>query len=204
MKRAGSLMRAIQLERGGGTAARRCAVLERLNREDLTTTLIPFNLGKVVLEGDAVHNLPLEAVDVVTVFSKSDVRAPAQRRSVVVQLEGELNHAGVYQALQGETLRQLVMRVGGVTEQAYLFGTQFTRESTKKAQEERLRQAIVKQDGEWWIGWIEEVPGVNCQEGTREELLKTLRVTLAEALQMNRTDAREAAGKGYEELSIAV
>lgn len=64
--------------------------------------------------------------------------------------------------------------------------------------------AVVKRDGEWWIGWIEEVPGVNCQEGTREELLKTLRVTLAEALEMNRTDAREAAGKGYEELGIAV
>ena len=64
--------------------------------------------------------------------------------------------------------------------------------------------AVVKQDGGWWIGWIEEVPGVNCQEGTREELLNTLRVSLTEALEMNRTDAREAAGKGYEELSIAV
>ena len=64
--------------------------------------------------------------------------------------------------------------------------------------------AVVKQDGDWWIGWIEEVPGVNCQEGTREELLKTLRTTLAEALEMNRTDARDAAGKGYEELNIAV
>ena len=64
--------------------------------------------------------------------------------------------------------------------------------------------AVVKQDGDWWIGWIEEVPGVNCQEHSREELLKTLRVTLAEALEMNRTDARDAAGKGYEELSIAV
>lgn len=64
--------------------------------------------------------------------------------------------------------------------------------------------AVVKQDGEWWIGWIEEVPGVNCQENTREELLITLRVTLAEALEMNRTEARDAAGNGYEELSIAV
>lgn len=64
--------------------------------------------------------------------------------------------------------------------------------------------AVVKQDGEWWIGWIEEVPGVNCQESTREELLKTLRVSLAEALEMNRADAREAAGNGYEELNIAV
>jgi predicted RNase H-like HicB family nuclease len=64
--------------------------------------------------------------------------------------------------------------------------------------------AVVKQDGESWIGWIEEVPGVNCQESTREELLKTLRITLMEALEMNRTDARDAAGKGYEELIIAV
>ena len=64
--------------------------------------------------------------------------------------------------------------------------------------------AVVKQEGDWWIGWIEEVPGVNCQESTREELLNTLRVTLAEAIQMNRTDALDAAGKGFEELSIAV
>jgi predicted RNase H-like HicB family nuclease len=45
--------------------------------------------------------------------------------------------------------------------------------------------AIVKQDGDWWIGWIEEVPGVNCQEGTREELVETLRITLAEATLLN-------------------
>jgi predicted RNase H-like HicB family nuclease len=64
--------------------------------------------------------------------------------------------------------------------------------------------AVVKQDGWWWIGWIEEVPGVNCQERTREELLKSLRITLSEALEMNRTDARDAAGLGYEEHSIAI
>ena len=64
--------------------------------------------------------------------------------------------------------------------------------------------AVVKQDGEWWIGWIEEVPGVNCQERTRGELLESLRITLSEALEMNRADARDAAGKGYEELTIAV
>lgn len=64
--------------------------------------------------------------------------------------------------------------------------------------------AVVKKDGEWWIGWIEEVPGVNCQESTREELLITLRITLAEALEMNRADARDAAGQGYEEFSIAL
>ena len=64
--------------------------------------------------------------------------------------------------------------------------------------------AVVKSDGEWWIGWIEEVPGVNCQERSRDDLLKTLRVTLMEALDMNRADARDAGGKDYEELSIVV
>ena len=64
--------------------------------------------------------------------------------------------------------------------------------------------AVLKQEGEWWIGWIEEVPGVNCQERTREQLLESLRVTLAEAIEFNRTEARHAAGKGYEEFPIAV
>ena len=64
--------------------------------------------------------------------------------------------------------------------------------------------AVVKQDEGWWIGWIEEVPGVNCQEATREELLESLRVTLAEAIEFNRTEARSAAGKGFEEFPIAV
>ena len=64
--------------------------------------------------------------------------------------------------------------------------------------------AVVKQDAGWWIGWIEEVPGVNCQEASREELLESLRVTLAEALELNRDEARKAAGKEYEELPIAV
>ena len=64
--------------------------------------------------------------------------------------------------------------------------------------------AVVKQDGQWWIGWIEEITGINCQERTRDELLATLRVTLGEALEMNRAEAKAAAGKGYEELKIAV
>jgi len=64
--------------------------------------------------------------------------------------------------------------------------------------------AILKKDGDWWIGWIEEVPGVNCQEGSRDELLASLRVTLQEALEMNRQDALTAAGGGFQEVKIAV
>jgi len=64
--------------------------------------------------------------------------------------------------------------------------------------------AVIKQDGEWWIGWIEEVPGVNCQEATREELIESLRVTLREALELNQEDALSAAGDRYTEERIAI
>jgi predicted RNase H-like HicB family nuclease len=64
--------------------------------------------------------------------------------------------------------------------------------------------AIIKQRGQWWIGWIEEVPGVNCQEATREELLESLRVTLREAVAFNRQEALEAAGDGFVEEPIAL
>ncbi|MBE0618824.1 MAG: type II toxin-antitoxin system HicB family antitoxin [Proteobacteria bacterium] len=64
--------------------------------------------------------------------------------------------------------------------------------------------AVIKQEGAWWIGWIEEIPGVNCQERTRDELMESLRVTLREALDLNRDDALSAAGDGYTEERIAL
>lgn len=49
--------------------------------------------------------------------------------------------------------------------------------------------AVVKQQNNCWIGWIEEIPGVNCQEATRDKLLDILRVTLAEAIEFNQAEA---------------
>jgi predicted RNase H-like HicB family nuclease len=64
--------------------------------------------------------------------------------------------------------------------------------------------AVVKQDGDWWIGWIEEVPGVNCQERTKDELMATLRVTLKEALEFNRLEALEAAQSNLDEEMVRI
>jgi hypothetical protein len=64
--------------------------------------------------------------------------------------------------------------------------------------------AVLKQKGDWWIGWIEEVPGVNCQERSKEDLIETLRITLREALEFNRQEALDAAGESYEEQEIAL
>ena len=64
--------------------------------------------------------------------------------------------------------------------------------------------AVVKQDDGWWIGWVEEIPGVNSQGKTRRELMKNLRSGLKEAIEMNRADARDAASQDYEEEAILV
>lgn len=64
--------------------------------------------------------------------------------------------------------------------------------------------ALIQQRGDWWIGWIEEIPGVNCQEKTREELLDTLKITLLEALEFNRQEAISIAESGYQEIAIQI
>jgi hypothetical protein len=116
------------------------AVIERQSAVDLTTSLIPFNLGKVVLDGDASQNLELLPNDVVTIFSKADLRVPSSLQTRYVRLEGEFEAAGVYSVLPGETLRGLLRRVGGFTPDAYLYASEFTRESTRRVEQQRLRE----------------------------------------------------------------
>jgi protein involved in polysaccharide export with SLBB domain len=118
------------------------ALIERLNPADLSPMLLPFNLGKAVLERDPAQNLLLRPGDVVTVFSKDDFGVPLARRTNLIVLEDEFKSPGVYRAEPGETLRQLVVRTGGVTPDAYFFGAVFTRESTRIAQQKNLDEAI--------------------------------------------------------------
>lgn len=118
------------------------AVIERLDRDKLATVLVPFNLGKAVLQRDPAHNLTLLAGDVVTILSQNDLRLPQDRQNRMVRVEGEVAAPGVYQAAPGETLPQLIKRIGGLTPQAYVFGTEFNRESVRQRQQENLDTLI--------------------------------------------------------------
>jgi polysaccharide export outer membrane protein len=116
------------------------AVIERLDKRDLTTKLLPFNLGKVVLENDESENYELQPGDVITIFSKADIRVPQVQQTKYVRLEGEFIGAGIYSVGPYETLRQLVVRAGGLSPSAYLYGSEFTRESTRVLQQQRLNE----------------------------------------------------------------
>jgi protein involved in polysaccharide export with SLBB domain len=118
------------------------AVIERMNPQTLTTSLVPFNPGKLVLDHDSVQNLALEPGDVITIFSQADIKVPQSQRTKFVRLEGEFKQAGIYSVQPGETLRHLVERAGGITPDAYLFGSNFTRESTRILQQLRLNDYL--------------------------------------------------------------
>jgi protein involved in polysaccharide export with SLBB domain len=118
------------------------AVIERLNPETLKTSLLSFNLGHLVIDHDPAQDLPLQPGDVVTIFSQADIRVPVEQQTKFVRLDGEFVSAGVYSVGPGETLRQLVARAGGFTPNAYLFGSEFTRESTRVFQQQRLDEYV--------------------------------------------------------------
>ena len=122
------------------------AVIERVDPQTLKTSLIPFDLGKLVLNHDPSQNLELQQGDVVTIFSQGDIRVPLQHQTKYVRLEGEFLHSGIYSVEPGETLRDLVRRAGGLTTAAYLYGSEFDRESTRKLQQQRIDEYVRRVD----------------------------------------------------------
>ena len=122
------------------------AVIQRISDKDLSTELIPFNLGKAVLQHDDTGNLILLPGDIVTIFSQADLRVPREQQTKLVRLEGEFASSGIYRAQPGQRLRDLVNAAGGLAPSAYLYGAVFTRESTRIQQQERLDMVIAQME----------------------------------------------------------
>ena len=120
------------------------AVVQRISSQDLSTQLLPFNLGKAILNNEDASNLVLQPSDIVTIFSQADLRVPEEKQTKLVRLDGEFEAAGIYRAKSGQRLRDLVMQAGGLTSAAYLYGAAFTRESARVEQQERLDMMIAQ------------------------------------------------------------
>ena len=121
------------------------ASIQRFDRQTLTNRLLTFNLGNAIRRVPE-DNLPLQPGDIVTIFSQTDIQVPQANRQRWVELGGEFVASGMYEVKPGETLRQLIKRVGGLTPRAYLYGAQFTRESSRQSQQEKLDEFIAKME----------------------------------------------------------
>jgi protein involved in polysaccharide export with SLBB domain len=142
------------------------AVVERLERGQVRSQLIPFNLGRAVIEKDPASNIELLPGDVVTVFGVSDLPVPVEKRTQYVRLGGEVQIPGVYQLTPGETLEQVIGRAGGFTRNAFPYGTVFTRESTRVQQQKNLDQALRRMEADMNSQAIAAVQSAGTSEKT--------------------------------------
>ncbi|HWE86983.1 MAG TPA: SLBB domain-containing protein [Terracidiphilus sp.] len=118
------------------------AAIQRLDPQDLSTRLIPFNLGKAIDDPASPDSQFLKPGDVITIFSRKDLPLPTDKHAMFVRVDGEVNAPGVYRINPGDTLRNLVERAGGLTQHSYLYASQLTRVSTREAEEEQLRISV--------------------------------------------------------------
>lgn len=120
------------------------AAIERLDMSDLSTRLIPFNLGKALDAPTSADNEELQAGDVITVFSRKDLALPMEKHVHFVRVAGEVNAPGVYRIQPGDTLRDVVRQAGGLTSDSYIYASVLTRISAQKIQQEQLDQSILR------------------------------------------------------------
>lgn len=117
------------------------AAIERLDPVMFTTRLISFNLAAAIGK-DPQQDLLLQAGDVVHVFSKADIQVASTNHARYVKVEGEVAVPGIYETKSGETLEQLISRIGGVTPRAYLYAAQFSREAVRQKQQDELDKML--------------------------------------------------------------
>ena len=114
------------------------ALVQRFDTNTVTSQLLPFNLARAIRAKDPRHDLVLQPGDVVTIFGVKDVPVPVAKRQRFVEVRGEVAVPGIYEAAPGDTLDQVILRAGGLTPSAYLYGAIFTRESTRQQQQANL------------------------------------------------------------------
>ena len=161
------------------------AVIQRLNPVDLSTHLVPFNLGKAVA-GDENSNVVLMPGDILTIFSQRDIAVPRDEQTRFVTVEGEVRAAGVYRIEAGDTLRSILRRAGGITGKAYLYGTLLTRESARQEQQEMLDETTQQLSGQVQqraasdtAGHPEDAAGITARSSVQMHMLGNMQAVRA-------------------------
>ena len=140
------------------------ASIQRVDLKDLSSHLLSFNLGRALNSPGSSDDLELQPGDIVTIFSQHDLTVPLEKQSKFVRLEGEVKVPGYYQVQPGETLRHLVERTGGLESEAYLFGSEFTRESSRVNQQRRLDQILERANHDFAVATTSAALSSSTQE----------------------------------------
>jgi hypothetical protein len=146
-------------------------MIERVSAQSLKPQLISINLNRAWADKNSDQNILLQAGDIISVYSQRDIQVPIDRQSKIVRIQGEVNAPGIYQIQGNETLRDLIMRAGGITEQAYLYGTQLSRESVRENQRKNIEVVIKRLEEQITIQEAQALRNVQDPQATA--LLRT-------------------------------
>ena len=120
-----------------------------------TAELARFGIDEEGTGKTKVQNLDLKAVmeGDVSVSLKSRDRLliksiPEFAQAKTIELKGEVRYPGQYTVRNGETLREVVQRAGGLTDNAFPEGAIFTREKLRQLEAQRLREAEERLQGD--------------------------------------------------------
>lgn len=94
------------------------------------------------LPADSTNRVPVERGDILRVLSSVDYVRPIERQAVLATIDGEVARPGQYYLKPGATLGDALQVAGGVTPGAFLFGTEFNRESVRQQQQANIERAI--------------------------------------------------------------
>ncbi len=162
------------------------ALIQRVNATTLKTQLISFDLGKAIEDNDPQSNLALAPGDIVTVFSQHDIVAPEQEQTRYVKVEGEVEHPGIYQLEEGQTLRDVLESAGGLTARAYPYGARLTRESARVEQQKGLDEMVRTAEAEVRASTVSSVSagtqdanGITARQTAQQSFLASLRAVKA-------------------------
>lgn len=122
---------------GLDSAATPKPVIVEKNVDNRYQTILEIGADKKDIQSK-LATLPLSPSDILRVFSPGSIAVEARKEREFVRVAGEVNQTGVFQIHKGETLRELISRLGGVREDGYLFATQLNRDSVRRAQQAKL------------------------------------------------------------------
>jgi protein involved in polysaccharide export with SLBB domain len=156
------------------------ASIQRLDEQDLSTHLLSFNLGNAIGNPASADNQFLRPGDVITIFSRSDLPLPTDKHATFVRVSGEVNAPGVYRVEPGDTLRNVVERAGGLTSHSYLYASQFTRVSTRQAEEQQLQVSIAQMQRELTSRYAAAPSGGTTSAAEQQMQMSTQQAAIAQ------------------------
>ena len=117
-------------------------MIERTLSNSMKPQIISINLNSAWTDKNSDQNITLMPGDIISIYSQKDIQVPVERQSQIVRIQGEVNSPGIYQMQGGETLQQLIAKAGGLTDKAYVYGTQLNRESVRESQKKNIDVVI--------------------------------------------------------------